>query len=95
MNIPSLNPGNENVLTAGPTGRWINRLTGPLQRWISGVQGQLQALNLQSAGNGVVFIGNCTAEPAANPVGGGLLYVLNGALKYRSPAGTVTVIAPD
>lgn len=44
-------------------------------------------------GTGVVFIANATAVPSANPTGGGILYVENGALKYRGSSGTVTTIA--
>ena len=46
-------------------------------------------------GNGVktVFIGNASTVPTANPVGGGILYVDVGALKYRGPNGTVTQLA--
>lgn len=42
---------------------------------------------------GVIFIGNCTGVPGSNPSGGGVLYVLSGALKYRGSGGTVTNIA--
>ena len=42
--------------------------------------------------NKVEFIANGTA-PAANPTGGGYLYVESGALKYRGSSGTVTTIA--
>ena len=38
------------------------------------------------------FIGNSTA-PAANPSGGGYIYVESGALKYRGSSGTVTTLA--
>jgi hypothetical protein len=41
-----------------------------------------------------VFIGNSTTAPTANPVGGGILYCVAGALLYRGSAGTVTPIAP-
>jgi len=44
-------------------------------------------------GSGVVFIGNATTVPTSNPTGGGILYVENGALKYRGSSGTVTIIA--
>jgi len=39
-------------------------------------------------------IANATAAPSVNPAGGGILYVEDGALKYRGANGTVTVIAP-
>ena len=44
-------------------------------------------------GFGVIFINNRTTVPTSNPVGGGLLYVDAGALKYRGSSGTVTTIA--
>lgn len=45
-------------------------------------------------GQGVVFVTNASAVPTSNPVGGGILYVEAGALKYRGSSGTVTTIAP-
>lgn len=45
-------------------------------------------------GKGVIGIGNATVTPSVNPVGGGVLYVEDGALKYRGSNGTVTIIAP-
>ena len=52
-------------------------------------------LNGMSAGGGasVVFVANAGAVPSSNPVGGGILYVQAGALKYRGSSGTVTTIA--
>jgi hypothetical protein len=46
-------------------------------------------------GSGVKVIGiaNATTIPSSNPSGGGVLYVENGALKYRGSLGTVTTIA--
>jgi hypothetical protein len=43
-------------------------------------------------GTKYLFVANATA-PAANPTGGGYLYVEGGALKYRGSSGTVTTIA--
>ena len=43
-------------------------------------------------GDLVAFIGNCATAPTANPVGGGILYVEAGALKYRGSGGTVTTL---
>jgi hypothetical protein len=37
-------------------------------------------------GQGVIAIGNATVAPTVNP-GGGVLYVENGALKYRGSGG--------
>jgi hypothetical protein len=45
-------------------------------------------------GKGVIAIANATLSPSVNPAGGGVLYVEDGALKYRGPQGTVTTIAP-
>jgi hypothetical protein len=45
-------------------------------------------------GQGVVAIANATVTPSINPAGGGVLYIENGALKYRGSNGTVTIIAP-
>lgn len=41
----------------------------------------------------VMFIANATTVPTTNPVGGGVMYVEAGALKYRGSSGTVTTIA--
>lgn len=46
-----------------------------------------------STGDLVMFIGNANSVPSANPVGGGILYVESGALKYRGSSGTPTTIA--
>ena len=46
------------------------------------------------AGQGVIAIANASVAPSVNPAGGGILYVEDGALKYRGSNGTVTVIAP-
>jgi hypothetical protein len=45
-------------------------------------------------GQGVIAIANASVAPSVNPAGGGILYVENGALKYRGLKGTVTTIAP-
>lgn len=45
-------------------------------------------------GQNVIYIANATTTPTTNPSGGGILFVENGALKYRGPSGTVTTIAP-
>jgi hypothetical protein len=45
-------------------------------------------------GQGVIAIANASAPPTENLAGAGILYVENGALKYRGTNGTVTVIAP-
>lgn len=53
-----------------------------------------QEIGSYGLGTHVVFIANSTATPTANPVGGGILYVENGALKYRGTNGTVTTLGP-
>jgi len=57
--------------------------------------GKNLGINLKSfgGGTGVISIANCTGVPGSNPVGGGILYVDAGALKYRGSSGTVTTIA--
>lgn len=45
-------------------------------------------------GTDVVFISSATTIPTSNPVGGGLMYVDGGALKFRSAGGTITTMAP-
>lgn len=45
-------------------------------------------------GDLVIFMGNCAAAPTVNAVGGGILYVESGALKYRGSGGTVTTLGP-
>ncbi len=47
-----------------------------------------------NTGHRVIFIANASSVPAANPVGGGILYVEAGALKLRGTSGTITPIAP-
>jgi len=46
------------------------------------------------SGQGVIAIANVSIAPTVNPAGGGILYVEDGALKYRGSSGTVTTIAP-
>jgi hypothetical protein len=45
-------------------------------------------------GQGVIAIANASVAPSVNPASGGILYVEDGALKYRGLNGTATVIAP-
>jgi len=45
-------------------------------------------------GQGVIAIANASVPPTLNLAGAGILYVEDGALKYRGTNGTVTVIAP-
>lgn len=43
-------------------------------------------------GDRVIFIANAATVPSADAVGGGILYVEAGALKYRGSSGTVTTL---
>ncbi len=45
-------------------------------------------------GKGVIAIANATVAPSVSPAGGGILYVQDGALKYKGSSGTITTIAP-
>jgi hypothetical protein len=45
-------------------------------------------------GQGVIAIANAFIAPSINPADGGILYVEEGALKYRGSNGTVTTLAP-
>lgn len=45
-------------------------------------------------GQGVIAIANASVAPSINPANGGILYVEEGALKYRGSNGTVTTLAP-
>ncbi|MFE9026222.1 hypothetical protein ACFYOA_08160 [Streptomyces iakyrus] len=45
-------------------------------------------------GSGVLGLTNAATVPTTNPTGGGVLYAEGGALKWRSPNGVVTTIAP-
>ena len=62
---------------------------------LRGILLQIQTLRLaEGAAQGVVAIANAAVAPSVNPSNGGILYVEDGALKYRGSGGTVTVIAP-
>lgn len=45
------------------------------------------------SGAGVFAMGNATTAPTTTPVGGGVLYSVAGALKWKGSSGTVTPIA--
>jgi len=53
-----------------------------------------QEFGSYGGGTHVVFIANSSSVPTANPTGGGILFVENGALKYRGTSGTVTTLGP-
>lgn len=42
----------------------------------------------------VVGLANAVTVPTSDPTGGGVIYVENGALKYRGSSGTTTVLGP-
>jgi len=62
----------------------------------SRANGQVTTTQLPAnTGDGVVFIWNCHVAPSSGtPVGGGILYVSGGALRYKGTSGTDTPIAP-
>jgi hypothetical protein len=64
------------------------------QRLAAGGNIGLRTTSQFGAGKGVVAIANAVLAPSVNPNGGGVLYVEDGALKYRGSNGTVTMIAP-
>ena len=63
------------------------------QRLASGGNLGVRTKDQFGAGEGVIAIANASAAPSVNPAGGGILYVEDGALKYRGSNGTVSVIA--
>jgi hypothetical protein len=64
------------------------------QRRAAGGNVGIRTASQFGAGHGVIAIANATVASSVNPAGGGILYVEDGALKYRGTNGTVTVIAP-
>jgi len=64
------------------------------QRLAAGGNIGIRTTSQFGGGRGVMAIANATVAPSINPAGGGILYVEDGALKYRGSKGTVTVIAP-
>lgn len=81
------------AVTAGTTGQfrrgdntWSNQLLG---------QFGLGGMSIGGAVGIAMFIANVTTPPSTNPVGGGILYVEGGALKYRGSSGTITTIGPS
>jgi len=47
-----------------------------------------------AGGSGVVGIANSLSVPNTDPTGGGVMYVEDGAAKWRSPSGTITTFGP-
>ena len=64
------------------------------QRIAAGGNVGIRTTSQFGGGRGVVAIANAALPPSGNPAGGGILYMEDGALKYRGAKGTVTVIAP-
>jgi hypothetical protein len=64
------------------------------QRLAAGGNIGIRTTSQFGAGQGVIAIANASVAPSVNPAGAGILYVEDGALKYRGTNGTVTVIAP-
>lgn len=64
------------------------------QRLAAGGNIGIRTASQFGGGQGVIAIANASVAPSVNPAGGGILYVEDGALKYRGSNGTVTVIAP-
>lgn len=65
-----------------------------VQRLAAGGNIGLRTSSQFGTARGVIAIANAAVTPSVNPSNGGILYVEDGALKYRGSAGTVTVIAP-
>jgi hypothetical protein len=63
------------------------------QREAAGGNIGLRTKSQFGAGRGVIAIANAAVAPSVNPANAGILYVEDGALKYRGSNGTVTVIA--
>lgn len=94
----TLNPlqdglGNNSTVTIATNAINFNRTAGNTFQ-LDGVAltASASAIN-NTCGGSTVFIANVLAPPAT-PVGGGVMYVEAGALKYKGSAGTVTVLAP-
>jgi hypothetical protein len=64
------------------------------QRLAEGGNVGLRTSDQFGRGKGVIAIANATVAPSVSPAGGGIMYVENGALKYKGSNGTVTTIAP-
>lgn len=64
------------------------------QREAAGGNIGLRTKSQFGGGKGVIGIANAKEAPSLNPAEGGVLFVEDGALKYRGSNGTVTEIAP-
>jgi hypothetical protein len=56
--------------------------------------GEFPSTNQFGGGQGVIAIANAVVAPTVNRINAGILYVEDGALRYRGSNGTVTTIAP-
>ena len=79
----------------GEAGRLEN---ASITSWVSSLEirvGGNIGMGAGSYGGGqkVMFLANATTVPTTNPVGGGVLYVQAGALKWRGSSGAITTIA--
>ena len=64
------------------------------QRLAAGGNLGIRTTSQFGGGQGIIAIANRVVAPTVNPAGGGILYVEDGALRYRGSNGTVTTIAP-
>jgi hypothetical protein len=64
------------------------------QRRVAGGSIGFGATSQFCAGQVVIAIANTSVVPLAKPIGGGMLYSEDGALKYRGSKGLITTIAP-
>ena len=65
-----------------------------IQRLAAGGNIGIRTKDQFGAGEGVIAIANATVAPSETPTDGGILYVQNGALKFLSSNGVLTIIAP-
>ena len=84
----AVSPGNrDSTLSSSSSGR--------RRAAISVSDSRRPASSVRSAQDrGAIVIANASVAPTGNVAGAGILYVQDGALKYRGSSGTVTVIAP-
>lgn len=82
-----------NVMMGAMTGSAGSEVHKELLRFVRAL-GNVSLFNMADFdGSGVIGIKNCTAAPSTDPTGGGVLFVENGALKYKGSSGTVTTLA--
>lgn len=86
------NSGTVYFATRTAAGSLSSRL-GIIEDGVISIGGAVDSANAGGASSASMYIQNCSAEPTSTPSGGGVLYVYNGALKYKGSSGTVTTIA--